>query len=104
MIRTIFTSIARKRTEITAGKPPTHAAAWNAICLADFGDGGVAFFAQPQIPPRNINWSAHGKWVHMAKAAFESYFLAKVRAGKSEMFFEKMALDLMGAHKLKEEM
>jgi sulfide:quinone oxidoreductase len=39
----------------------------------------------------------------MAKIAFEHYFRSKVRAGKSEMFFEKMALDLMGAHKLKEE-
>ncbi|ESQ85476.1 hypothetical protein ABENE_18960 [Asticcacaulis benevestitus DSM 16100 = ATCC BAA-896] len=39
----------------------------------------------------------------MARAAFESCFLGKVKAGKSEMFFEKMALDLRGAHKLKEE-
>ncbi len=103
MIESMCTAIAHNLKDILAGQPPTHEATWNAICLADFGDGGVAFFAQPQIPPRNINWSAHGKWVHMAKAAFESYFLGKVRAGKSEMFFEKMALDLMGAHKLKGE-
>jgi sulfide:quinone oxidoreductase len=103
MIESMCTAIARNLKDILTGKAPSHEATWNAICLADFGDGGVAFFAQPQIPPRNINWSASGKWVHMAKAAFESYFLGKVRAGKSEMFFEKMALDLMGAHKLKEE-
>jgi len=103
MIESMCTAIAHNIKDILAGKPPIHEATWNAICLADFGDGGVAFFAQPQIPPRNINWSASGKWVHMAKAAFESYFIGKVKAGKSEMFFEKMALDMMGAHKLKEE-
>jgi sulfide:quinone oxidoreductase len=103
MIESMVTAVARNLKEIIAGRAPTHEATWNAICLADFGDGGVAFFAQPQIPPRNINWSAEGKWVHMAKEAFEAYFLGKVRAGKSEMFFEKMALNLMGAHKLKEE-
>ena len=27
---------------------------WNAICLADMGDTGVAFVALPQIPPRNV--------------------------------------------------
>ena len=103
MIESMVTAVARNLKEAIAAKEPTHEATWNAICLADFGDGGVAFFAQPQIPPRNINWSSSGKWVHIAKAAFEGYFLSKVRAGKSEMFFEKMALDLMGAHKLKEE-
>ena len=68
---------------------------------ADFGDGGVAFMAQPQIPPRNINWSASGKWVHTAKAAFEGYFLHKVRSGQAEPLYEKLALDLIGAHKLR---
>ena len=33
--------------QILDGKPPTHEATWNAFCLADFGDGGVAFVAQP---------------------------------------------------------
>lgn len=103
MIESMVTAIARNLKDILDGKAATHEATWNAICLADFGDGGVAFFAQPQIPPRNINWSASGKWVHMAKEAFEGYFIGKVKAGKSEMFFEKMALNLMGAHKLKQE-
>jgi len=35
----------------------------------------VAFVAQPQIPPRNVNWSSSGKWVHAAKIGFEEYFL-----------------------------
>ena len=103
MIESMVTAIAHNLKEILNGKVPTHEATWNAICLADFGDGGVAFFAQPQIPPRNINWAVQVKWVHMAKEAFEGYFLGKVKAGKSEMFFEKMALNMMGAHKLKGE-
>ena len=103
MIESMVTAIAHNLKEILNGKVPTHEATWNAICLADFGDGGVAFFAQPQIPPRNINWAVQGKWVHMAKEAFEGYFLGKVKAGKSEMFFEKMALNMMGAQKLKGE-
>jgi len=103
MIESMVTAVTQNIKDAIEGKKPTHEATWNAICLADFGDGGVAFFAQPQIPPRNINWSVSGKWVHMAKVAFEGYFIGKVKAGKSELFFEKMALDLIGAHKLKEE-
>ena len=57
--------------------------------------------AQPQIPPRNINWSASGRWVHAAKAAFETYFLHKIRKGQAEPLYEKLALDLIGAHKVR---
>lgn len=101
MIESMVTAIAHNLKDEIAGRPPTHEASWNAICLADFGDGGVAFFAQPQIPPRNINWAASGKWVHLAKIAFEKYFISKIRRGESVPFYEKMALDLIGAHKLK---
>jgi sulfide:quinone oxidoreductase len=101
MIESMVTATARNLKELIDGKPAVHEATWNAICLADFGDGGVAFFAQPQIPPRNVNWSADGKWVHLAKIAFEKYFLRKIRHGESEPLYEKLALDLMGAKKLK---
>jgi sulfide:quinone oxidoreductase len=101
MIESMVTAVAQNLRQMLEGKAPTHEATWNAICLADFGDGGVAFMAQPQIPPRNINWASSGKWVHLAKIGFEKYFLHKVRSGKSEPFYEKMALDLIGAHKIK---
>ncbi|PHY18818.1 NAD(P)/FAD-dependent oxidoreductase [Caulobacter sp. BP25] len=101
MIESMVTAIAYNFKEILNGQPATHEATWNAICLADFGDGGVAFVAQPQIPPRNVNWSASGKWVHLAKVGFEKYFLAKVKRGESEPFYEKLALDVMGIHKIK---
>jgi sulfide:quinone oxidoreductase len=101
MIESMVTAIAHNLKALLEGEPATHEATWNAICLADFGDGGVAFVAQPQIPPRNVNWAAEGGWVHLAKVGFEKYFIGKVRRGESETFYEKLALDLLGARKLK---
>ena len=101
MIESMVTATAENLAEILDGKDPTHEATWNAICLADFGDKGVAFIAQPQIPPRNVNWSGSGGWVHTAKVAFEKYFLRKVKSGKAETFYENAALALIKTHKLK---
>jgi sulfide:quinone oxidoreductase len=101
MIESMVTAIARNLGELIDGGPATNEATWNAICLADFGDGGVAFIAQPQIPPRNVNWSSSGGWVHLAKVGFEKYFLAKIRRGESEPFYEKLALEMMGIKKIK---
>jgi len=86
---------------LIAGKQPQAVATWNAVCLADFGDDGIAFIAQPEIPPRNVNWSSQGKWVHLAKIGFEKYFLSKVRRGRSDTFYERMALEALGIAKLK---
>ena len=83
------------------GKEPSHRATWNAVCLADFGDTGIAFVALPQIPPRNLNWSSEGKWVHLAKIAFEKYFLRKMKKGTSEPFYEKFMMKALGILKLK---
>ncbi|MFN3463277.1 MAG: NAD(P)/FAD-dependent oxidoreductase [Terricaulis sp.] len=103
MIESMVTATAENIGDLVRGKTPEAEATWNAICLADFGDGGVAFVAQPQIPPRNVNWSAEGKWVHLAKEAFEKYFLGKVRKGKSEPFYEKLVMDTLGIRKVKPE-
>jgi len=101
IIESMVMAVAENLKALIAGHPATAEATWNAICLADFGDGGVAFVAQPQIPPRNLNWAAEGKWVHLAKIAFEKYFLAKVKRGESEPLYEKLALEALGQHKLK---
>lgn len=103
MIESMVTAVANNIAAILDDRPANYVATWNAVCLADFGDGGVAFFAQPQIPPRNINWSGKGKWVHYAKIAFEKYFLYKVQAGESMPFYEKFALELMHIHKIKQD-
>ncbi len=102
MIESMVTATAHNIANLARGLEPDAQGSWNAVCLADFGDGGVAFVAQPQIPPRNVNWSSSGKWVHLAKIGFEKYFLRKVRQGKSEPFYEKLALQVLGIDKLKE--
>ncbi|APH71997.1 NAD(P)/FAD-dependent oxidoreductase [Aquibium oceanicum] len=102
MIESMVTATARNIARLVDGKEPDAQGTWNAVCLADFGDSGIAFVAQPQIPPRNVNWSASGKWVHTAKVGFEKYFLHKIRSGKSEPFYEKLALQVLGIDKLKE--
>jgi len=102
MIESMVTATAQNIGSLIEGKEPSAVPTWNAICLADFGDSGVAFVAQPQIPPRNVNWSASGKWVHGAKVGFEKYFLHKMRSGRSEPFYETLALRALGIDKLKQ--
>jgi sulfide:quinone oxidoreductase len=102
MIESMVTATARNIGALLRGEAPSALASWNAVCLADFGDEGIAFVAQPQIPPRNVNWSSQGKWVHAAKIGFEKYFLHKIRQGKGETFYENVALDLLGIKKLKD--
>jgi sulfide:quinone oxidoreductase len=101
MIESMVSATVHNIGRLIEGKAPDAEATWNAVCLADFGDGGVAFVAQPQIPPRNVNWSASGRWVHGAKVGFEKYFLHRIRSGKSEPFYERLALQAFGIDKLK---
>ena len=102
MIETMAAAIVENLSMMIDGKEPSKEATWNAVCLADFGDGGVAFVAQPEIPPRNLNWSSEGRWVHVAKIAFEKYFLRKVRRGEGQPLYEEAILKLMGIRKLKD--
>jgi sulfide:quinone oxidoreductase len=101
MIESMVSAIAENIAEELAGKAPSHVATWNAICLADMGDTGAAFVALPQIPPRNVTWAKVGKWVHLAKIAFEKYFLAKMRSGNTEPIYEKYVLKAIGIERLK---
>ena len=100
MIETMITAIARNIAAELAGQPASAKGSWNAICLADMGNTGVAFVALPQIPPRNVNWFRKGRWVHWAKIAFEKYFLYKLRRGKSESIYERFMLRLLGVQRL----
>jgi sulfide:quinone oxidoreductase len=101
MIESMVHAAAKNIRSLINGEEMRHEATWNAVCIADFGDGGVTFVAMPQIPPRNVNWSADGGWVHMAKVAFEKYFLGKIRNGVGEPFYEKAVFDMLGVHKVK---
>jgi sulfide:quinone oxidoreductase len=101
MIESMVTATAHNIRDAIDGRQPTHRATWNAVCLADMGDTGIAFVALPQIPPRNVNWFAEGKWVHLAKIGFEKYFIRKMKKGTSEPFYEKSVMSMMGITKLK---
>ena len=100
MIETMVSAIAHNIADELAGKPATATGTWNAICLADMGDTGAAFVALPQIPPRNVNWFKKGKWVHLAKIAFEKYFLSKMKSGNTEPVYEKYVLKALGIERL----
>jgi sulfide:quinone oxidoreductase len=102
MIESMVSAICENIAAEIDGKPANAQATWNAICLADFGDTGAAFVALPEIPPRNVTWAKVGRWVHLAKLAFEKYFLRKVRTGSSTPVYEKYVLKLLGIASLKE--
>lgn len=101
MIESMVTATAANIGALLRGEEPMAEATWNAVCLADFGNSGVAFVAQPQIPPRNVNWASKGRWVHYAKIAFEKYFLRKIRRGESEPLYERMVVDALQLRKVK---
>jgi sulfide:quinone oxidoreductase len=102
MIESMVGAIAHNIADELAGKPAHAKGTWNAICLADMGDTGAAFVALPQIPPRNVNWFKKGKWVHLAKIAFEKYFMRKIKKGTSEPVYEKYVLKALGIVRLAE--
>jgi len=102
MIESMVSAIAQNIVADIAGQPGTAKATWNAICLADMGDSGIAFVALPQIPPRNVTWAKKGKWVHLAKIAFEKYFLNKMKSGNPEPVYEKYVLKALGILRIKQ--
>ncbi len=101
MIESMVTAIACNLRDEIAGQPVRARATWNAMCLADMGDNGFAFIALPQIPPRNVTKSMTGKWVHLAKVAYEKYFLHKMRKGKADPIYEKIIMKAFGIERLK---
>jgi len=103
MIETMVTAIVHNIAAELSGKAADAKGTWNAICLADMGDTGAAFVALPQIPPRNVNWFKKGKWVHLAKVAFEKYFMYKMKNGSSEPVYEKYVLKALGIERLEGE-
>jgi sulfide:quinone oxidoreductase len=103
MIETMVTAVAQNILAELEGRQGTARASWNAICLVDMGSTGAAFVALPQIPPRNVNWFKKGKWAHLAKVAFEKYFMRKIKTGNTEPIYERYVLKLLGAKRLDEQ-
>lgn len=101
MIESMVTATAMNIRALLDGDEPYAEATWNAVCLADMGDRGIAFVAIPQVPPRNVNWMKKGRWVHLGKIAYEKYFMRKVRTGVSEPLYERYVMKALGIEKLK---
>ena len=91
-------NIARELGEIKAAPvTPT----LEAICMADFGDTGIIFIADPVLPDRVTGKrrraiAKRGRWVSWIKIAFEKFFLIKMRLGMSVPWFERWGLWLLG--------
>lgn len=101
MIESMVAAAVRNIASSIKGEAPSARATWNAVCLADMGDTGIAFVALPQIPPRDVTWAKKGRWVHLAKAAFEKYFIRKMKKGVSEPFFERVVFEALKIKKLR---
>ena len=71
-----------------------------AICFAEFGDTGILYVAAPVLPDpktgkRRYSYSVQGSWVNWAKAAFEKYFLIKMKLGWGLPWFEILGLRIL---------
>ena len=87
--------------ELGAIKAAPVTATLEAICMADFGDTGILFVANPVLPDpvtgqRRGAFAAQGWWVSWIKTAFEKFFLTKMRWGMSIPWFERWGLQLLG--------
>jgi sulfide:quinone oxidoreductase len=47
-----------------------------------------------------VNWFKKGKWVHLAKIAYEKYFMRKLKKGTSEPIYEKYIMGMLGINRL----
>jgi sulfide:quinone oxidoreductase len=56
----------------------------------------------PSCRQRNVTWAKKGRWVHLAKLAFEKYFLHKVRSGNTDPVYERCVLKALGIERLRQ--
>ncbi|MEA5599184.1 NAD(P)/FAD-dependent oxidoreductase [Rivularia sp. UHCC 0363] len=79
-----------------------------ALCFAEFGDTGIAYIAAPVLPDpktgqRKRSYAVRGPWVVWVKAAFEEYFMLKIRFGVGMPWYERLGLrSLFGLQLLKD--
>ena len=83
--------------ELGAIQAPLQMPTLDSLCFAEFGDTGIAYIAAPVIPDpetgkRRSSYAVRGPWVVWAKAAFEEYFMLKMRYGVGMPWFEKLGL------------
>lgn len=96
MIECMVSVVVQNIGDELAQREVTAKAECRAVCLVDMGANGIAFAALPQVPPRELDWLKQGRWVHMAKVAFEKYFIHKIKSGTSEPIYDRYVLKMMG--------
>ena len=99
MIECMVNVVVQNIGDELAQRELTAKADCHAVCLMDMGANGIAFAAVPQMPPRELDWLRQGRWVHLAKVAFEKYFLRKIKNGTSEQIYDRYVLKMMGITK-----
>lgn len=67
------------------GESPMHEKAFGdipAVCIMDAGNNGVLILADKMLPPRKAGMLIPGPQNHVAKLAFEKYFIWKMKGGR----------------------
>jgi sulfide:quinone oxidoreductase len=93
MIEGMAKAVALNIAADVKNSPDRYAPTLAAVCIADTGEEGIGFLADPVVPPRERVKSKRGRWVHWAKTAFEKYFLWKVRRGNVSPKLEEFLLE-----------
>jgi sulfide:quinone oxidoreductase len=86
--------------ELGAVKPPLKTPTLEVLCLAEFGNTGIAYIAAPILPDpetgkRRYSYAVQGRLIPLFKAALEIYFMQKMRWGLGLPWFEKLGLRLL---------
>ena len=93
MIEGMAKAVALNIVADIKGSRERYAPTLSAMCIADSGDEGVGFIANPVVPPREWVKSKRGKVVRWAKTTFEKYFLWKIKRGDVSPWFEEKFLE-----------
>ena len=98
MAEAMATAVAHNiAIDLGAIQASRHIPTLEALCFAEFGDTGIAYIAAPVLPDpttgkRKSSYAMRGPWVVWVKAAFEAYFMVKIRTGTGMPWFEKLGL------------
>lgn len=81
-------------------RPPLKVPTLEALCFAEYGETGIAYIAAPMIPnpvtgKRQAAYAIKGRWVKWVKAAFEEYFMLKMKFGLGVPWFERVGLQAL---------